>query len=628
MERSWTEINLSNFEHNFNELKRFLRPGINTMQIVKADAYGHGAYQISRKAIACGAVSLGVANSDEGALLRYQGISVQILVLSPSLDHEIESIIEYDLTPSISYLDFAKSLNDYCRKRKIICKVHVNVDTGMGRSGFNLDKALVAYNQIKKMPNLKIEGIFSHYSASEENIEYTAHQKKVFNEFLDKLKELPPSVHIANSSAVINAADDFSTLVRIGLLSYGIYSDKSIHQLVDLRPVMSFKTRISLIKSAEYGESIGYNRTYIATEKVLYAILPIGYADGYDYLLSNKGYVLISGNLCPVIGRISMDMIAVNISGLDDVHVNDEVILLGEGHERLRAENITALYGGSCYEILCQIGRRAKRYYRENGSTIASSPLLRRDFVSFDYSDGKLNTIIEAAIEQRLQSKQIASLIYKDVLERLFTEKDQKIGYRRNFNHTIRFSETKIRDFQDYFQVNTSLTFTKKLQNDYFYVVCAKNELVLEKYFLRKDVEYRWLLNENFDLGKDFFDITDIRINKIELNTELKIVEGCLEIRCYHSQLADLVDQEVKFSISTRTYYPKNSHQVAVYLIEMTQGAEIQFIYDDLINNIEVVSIFSGKNRYPLISKESDRIKVTIPKDRWILPNSGVVFVY
>ena len=598
------------------------------MQIVKADAYGHGAFQISRKAISCGAISLGVANTDEGVLLRYQGIEVPILILSPSLEHEIDKIIEYDLTPSISYLDFAYILNDFCRKKDLIRKVHVNIDSGMGRSGFNIDKALIAYNQIKALSNLELEGIFSHYSASEEDIKYTRQQRKAFGEFLEKLEELPRFVHIANSSAVITAEDDFSNLVRTGLLTYGIYSDSSIGQMVDLKPVMSFKTRISLIKTAEPGQSIGYNRTYVTSTRIKYAILPVGYADGYDFLLSNKGWVLVGDKLCPVIGKISMDMIAVDVSALDHVKVNDEVILLGEGNDKLRAEIITNLYGGSCYEILCQVGRRAVRYYRENGDTIDSSPLLRRDFVSFDYSDEKLNTIIEAAIEQRLQSKQIASLIYKDFLERLFDEKDRQISYRKGFVHNLSFSEPENKEFKSYYQVNTSLVFSKELQNDYFYVVCAKNEELLEKYFLRKDVEYRWLLNENFDLGRDFFDVTEIKINDIDLHTEIKIKEGCLEIRCYHPQLVELVCQEVKFSISTRTYYPRELHQVAVYLIEMTRGVEIEFNYPDLIKNVEVVSIFSGRNRYPEIKKDNGQIKLSIPSDKWILPNSGVVFVY
>jgi alanine racemase len=630
-ERSWTEINLSHFEQNLNELKKFIPPGSDFMQIVKADAYGHGAFEISKKAIHCGATFLGVANMQEGMLLRYQGIDTPILILSPSLGSEIGLILENDLIPTISSLEFAQTLNKKATKKT---DIHINIDTGMGRSGIHFKQAPTAISKIRQLPNLQIEGIFSHFSAAENDADYSKLQSERFKGILDELDFKPKYIHIANSSGVITSKDNFSNLVRLGLLSYGVYTDNTLKDKISLKPVMIFKSRIGQIKTAEKGESIGYNRTYTAPDKMKYAILPVGYADGYDFMLSNKGKVLIKNKLCDVIGKVSMDMIAVDVTHLN-VNVGDEVILLGNEHDAIKAENLTSLYNGSSYEILCQVGRRAKRYYYENRKMIASSPLLRRDFVSFDYSDDKLNTVIETAIEQRLQSKEISNLIYSDILKRFFTEHDRDIHYRRNFKHTIEFKDSASSPFSrgntrglknSYYLTNTTLTFTKQLQNDHFYVACANSEKLLEKYFLRNDVEYRWLLDNK--LEANLFDVTSARINDIDLYHEMKLKDDCLEIRCHHPQLKELVGKEVEFSISTQTFYPKDSHQLSVYLIEMTQGVEISFIFGDILKNVEAVPIFSGRSKFPQIKENKGSITISSQPNKWVFPTSGVVFVY
>ncbi|OQX71466.1 MAG: alanine racemase [Candidatus Cloacimonas sp. 4484_275] len=636
-ERSWTEINLSNFEYNLRELKKFLPENVQMMQIVKADAYGHGAFEIAKKAQKFGINFFGVANAEEGSLLRYLGIDCPILILSPSLLSEIEIILENNLIPSVSTIDFAEALNFAANKRKKKQKIHLNIDTGMGRSGIDFRVAAKTIEKIRKFSNLQIEGIFSHFSAAENDSEYTNLQATRFSDLLKNLSFKPKFIHISNSSGVVTFTSDFQNLVRIGLLSYGVYSDNRLKNQIDLKAVMTFKSRISQIKTAAKGDSIGYNRTFIASENMKYAILPVGYADGYDFLLSNKGKVLIRKKVCSVIGKVSMDMIAVDISDLKNPQVGEIATLLGEGNEQIRAENIASLYGGSSYEILCQIGRRAKRYYYENGKVISSSPLLRRNFVSSDYSDKKLSGIIETAIEQRLQSKEIADLIYRDILKRFFIEKDREIYYRKNFVHTVKFSQVPEGYFSrqkgkisasDYFLVNTRLTFTKKLQNDYFLVACAKNEKLLEKYFLRRDVEYRWLLNDNFDLNKDFFAVTSVFVNDLELKTELKISQGCIEIKCSHPYLKNLVGKEVDFSISTKTFYPQASHQLGIYLTEITRGVQIDFIFDGLLRNVEAVPIFSGRLKFPQIEYKKNSISVYSQNDEWIFPNSGVIFVY
>ncbi len=622
MDRSWTEIDLSRFEHNLNELKKFFMPETEFMQIVKADAYGHGAFEIAQKAIACGATFLGVANAQEGLLLRYQGITLPILILSPSLENEIDLILENDLIPTISDLEFAFKLNSKTTHK---IPVQINIDTGMGRSGFAYLEADKVVKKIGDLPNLEIQGIFSHFSSAEDDVEFTQIQSERFKKIISQLNRMPEYVHIANSSGVLSIQCEYANLVRLGLLSYGVYAAESQKKQINLKPVMTFKSCLSQLKQAEKGDFIGYNKTFQAQGKMQYGIVPVGYADGYDFLLSNRGKVLINEQLCNVIGRVSMDMIAVDISQTD-CQVGDEVILLGGEKREVSVENLTSLYGGSSYELLSQVGRRAKRYYFKENQLIASSPLLRRDFVSFDHSNEKLNRIIETAIEQRLQSKEISNLIYTDLLKHFFAEHDRDIHYRKNFEHTITFHKHKRPELTDYYLVNTTMTFRKKLQNDYFIVACANNEQLLEKYFLQPDVEYRWLLDSNLDAA--LFDVTMVKINEMELYSEMKMASGCLEIRCFHPDLDKFKGREVEFSISTRTYYPKNSHQLSIYLIEMTKGVEITFVFNDLLEKVEAVPIFSGRSKFAEISNTENSISVSSRRNEWIFPTSGVVFVY
>jgi alanine racemase len=625
-DRSWTEINLDHYQHNLEQLFSFLPSQTKWMQIVKADAYGHGAYQIAKKAIEFGVSYFGVANVQEGILLRYQGIKTPILILSPMLVSEIENVFEYALTPTVFSSEFAHFLSQIAKKRQKTIHCHINIDTGMGRSGIEYEKAFYEIEKIRSYPNLEWEGIFSHYAASEDDIEFSKEQYARFEKLVHNLPIRFSYIHMANSSAVITIKDTLSNLVRFGLLSFGIYSHTSLCDKIALKPVMTFKTKISQIKTAKQGESIGYNRTYFTKQNSQYAILPIGYADGYDFLLSNKGKALLHNQLCHVIGKISMDMTAIEVTGLEHLNINDEVTLLGGENDAIHAENIVRQYNGSAYELLCQLGRRAKRYYLENGKIIDTSPLLRRDFVSLDYSDKKLNAIIETAIEQRLQSKEIANLIYDDILSHLFKEKDKNIFYRECFNHQISFQNCQQKP--DYFIAETQLEFTKILQHDYFYIACANNEKQLAFYFLRSDVEYRWLLDEHFDLNETYFQVTSLKIDNIELSHSVSLQHGCLEILCSHSDLKKLVGQKVRFSICTRTYYPRKSHQLTIYINEMTKGVDITFLFDNVLQNVEAIPIFSGRAKFPEIEMQNNSIRVYSHDREWIMPNSGVVFAY
>ena len=375
--RTWLEIDLSNYKHNIRELKKFYPANCGFMQIVKADAYGHGALQIAQKAIEEKAEFLGVANLNEGIYLRKNHIKIPILILSPSFYFEIDDILHYNLIPSISDYEFAQKFSQKLKKQKY--PIHINIDTGMGRSGFHYSQALENVEKIAKLDNLQIEGIFSHLACAEEKDNfYNQEQENKLKIIIEKIKNPLKYVHIANSAGCINLKGNFTNLVRIGLMSFGIYACKEFENILNLKPVMQVKTRIVQIKKANIGDCIGYNCTYKAKQNMQYALLPIGYADGYNYLLANKGFVLVNDKICPVIGKVSMDLTAIDIS-FANAKIGDVVSILGD---KIRIENLVKEYDGSFYEFACHIGKRATKYFFDEGKIISTYSPLNRTIVN------------------------------------------------------------------------------------------------------------------------------------------------------------------------------------------------------------------------------------------------------
>ncbi len=626
-ERSWIEISLDHYRHNIRELRHFMPGNSRFMQIVKADAYGHGAVEIAHAAVREGAVMLGVANSDEGRLLRLQGIEIPVLILSPSLTEEIPDILKYDLTPTVCTTHFAAVLSRVAREKGVTVAVHVNIDTGMGRSGIPYHRALSVINELKTRPGLRLEGIFSHYAASESDPDYSRYQLDRFRKILRNLDTPPRWIHIANSAGVVNCPDNVGNLVRVGLLSYGVYTDNSLCDKIDLKPVMTFKSRVSYVSRLKKGDSVGYNRTYTARRDTPYAVIPVGYADGYDYLLSNKGKMLIRQVVCPVIGKVSMDMTTVDISAVQEVRTGDEVVVFGDEHPEIRVETLCRSYGGSAYELLCQTGRRARRFYLQKGEIVRTAHLARREFVSADYNPRELSRVIEAAIGEKTGNREIARLIFNTVLERLFREESRPLFHRHGFDHRLIFSEPKNKVLaKNYFQIDTELSFTKPLLREYFLITCANNEEELERYFRREDVEYRWILDGALRPDEKSFKITAVKVDDLDLTVENRRSHDCLEVTCSHPELKKRVGEPARFLIKTRTYYPKSSHQLTVYVTGLTKGAEISLDYDDVLPGVEVVPFFSGGQ--PEIYRSKGMIRVLTPDDQWLLPGSGVVFAY
>jgi alanine racemase len=645
--RSWTVINLDNFRYNITQLKKFLKPDVELMQIVKADAYGHGSVEIARESEKLGLKWLGVANSDEGVLLRLEQINSRILILSPSFPNEIENIINYDLTPSISSIEFVKELNRFAAQIKKTVKIHINFDTGMGRAGFLWNQVKEVVSELKKLKNIQIEGVLSHFSMSEnkEN-EFSTIQVQRFDSVLSQLKSAginPEIIHLENSAGLVNFPDFQYNMVRVGLLSYGIYTDETLREKIKLRPVMTFKSKISLIKEFPADFGISYNKTYVTQRPTRTAILPIGYGDGYNFLLSNLGKVIINGKICPVLGRVTMDMIVVDISNVKNVKVGDEVTLLGSNkHCNISAEELSELYNGLSYETVCNLGRRAQRIFIKENKGTTIEPISRRTFIAKDFSNTKLEKIIQTSLNQRLNSNEIGSIIYQELLKNLFSTSDREVNWKTNFAHSVKFLEIKspiklgTETAKQFYLTKTKLSYHKKLVNEKFKIVCANNIADLEQYFLSEDVEYRWLLDSKIDLINSF-QIDKILVDDIILKYKIKKNNhiSCpselanLEIECSHPQLKTLIGKDVKFTINTTTYYPKTKHQLTIYLAELTKGISVTFDFSETpIKNVETISIFAGKEKYPKEFKKNGIITLKSYDDEWFFPNSGVVFVW
>lgn len=628
-ERSWIEINLSNFEQNLEEIKRFLSPQQDFLQIIKADAYGHGAFQIAKQALRNGASMLGVANADEALLIRYNNISAPILILSPSLDSEIQNIIEHNLIPTVNDLSFAHKLNDYAKISSKIIKIHLNIDTGMNRSGIRADEALSFCKELTHLPYLIIDGIFTHFAESESNADFTERQYQLFCSTLDHISNSIPNLkpsylHCSNSCAVINYNFDRMNLVRIGILSFGIYPHPDIPRRLILKPVMKFLTKISQIKKAKENEFISYNLTYQANNDLTYAILPIGYADGYNYLLSNLGKIICQDKLLPILGKVTMDMIIVDISDLDNPQVGEQAILFGE--DSLRIEELSQLYQGSPYELATQTGKRAKRYYYYKQEVTAIEPRLRREFYSPDFSANKLSMIIKNALKTRIHSNELSQVLFSEIINNFIKESDRNISYRTSFNHHIKFS--RVADYPDFYVVNTELTYTKVLNEKEFIIACASDAKTLDSYFRNPLVEYRWLLAAELSLNAESFVIDEVTVNSIPASITLYKKPNVLEFLANNEIYAELIGTKCKFSIKTKTLYPTDSHQLSVFISEPTKGVKISFEFPNTLTKVDTVTLFSGESKYPNITENNNVINVESGADNWILPNSGVIFSY
>ena len=360
------EISLPALRHNLQEVARRVGTAA-IVAVVKANAYGHGAVPVARTLLAAGARQLGVATVAEGVELRAAGITAPILVMGGVFPDEIPTLLEGDLTPVLQSPDAIATMARFAGSRNISLplRVHLKVDTGMGRLGLT-EEELLAVLGSSWPAALQLEGLMSHLARADESDPLpTEDQLAKFRALLDAMKSMGlvvPLAHIAGSAAILRFPASHFNMVRPGLMLYG-YAPGSARSPA-LRPALTWKTRVVQVKRVHPGHAVSYGGTFVASRPSVLAVLPVGYADGYARGLSNRGHVLIGGRPTPIVGRVCMDLTIVDVTDHPSVHPGDEAILLGEqGTARITADDLATWLGTISYEVLCQIGRRVVRIY-------------------------------------------------------------------------------------------------------------------------------------------------------------------------------------------------------------------------------------------------------------------------
>ncbi len=366
--QTYVEINLKNLVDNYLHIKG--KVNVEVIPIVKADAYGHGSNPCVKALKEAGAKIFGVSSFYEASCIREEDKDIDILILGYIPDEKIEKVIKDKITPTVYNLNFAKALNEKAKALNKTVKIHIKVNTGMNRLGFQVMDNIGDVNIIKEissLSNLEIQGLYTHFATSdEEDKTYAIAQYDKFKRLLENIKKEGisiPIIHMANSAAITDIDTSYFNGVRAGLLLYGIYPSSVFSKQESLyKPVMSFYSTISNIFTLEKGESISYGRTYTAKEEEKVGVVCVGYADGYNRGLSNKSEVLVGGKyLCPVIGNICMDMMMISLKNTKKVKVGDRVLLFGD---KISVRDLAKMVGTIPYELLCLVNKRVKRVYK------------------------------------------------------------------------------------------------------------------------------------------------------------------------------------------------------------------------------------------------------------------------
>lgn len=364
---TWAEVDLSAIEYNYKQVRKLVGKGIHIMAVVKANAYGHGTVEVSNVLERSGVDYLGVATTDEAVRLRDHGIECPILVLGSVLPSEVGVAVEKGITLTVCGEELLSAIRQETLRGGIL-KVHVKVDTGMGRIGVWHEDALGFVRKLSSEKGVTLEGIYTHFSSAGRDDFFTAYQIEAFEKLLHELEKnwiKIPLRHAANSIATVDFRKAHLNLVRPGLIIYGMYPKHTFPRIVKLKPALELKTRVVFVKDTPPGRSISYGRTFITQRHTRIATLPIGYADGYGRKLSNKAEVLIRGHRARVVGKVTMDQTMIDVGDIKGVTVGDEVVLIGkQGKEEIRAENLARMAESIAYEVVCGISNRVPRVYK------------------------------------------------------------------------------------------------------------------------------------------------------------------------------------------------------------------------------------------------------------------------
>ncbi len=374
--RVYAKVNLDNIQKNIRAIRSKFGDDVTVLGIVKANAYGHGAVEVANAMNEAGVGYFGVAAIDEALELRQNGISTPILILGQTFKQDFRSVIENDITCTIADIDTAKRLSAFAISIGTTVKVHIKIDTGMGRIGFQADaEGYANVKEVFTLKGLEIEGIFTHFACADfTDKTYTNNQKQKFLEFTDKLSIEGYSVkirHMYNSASVIDLDGYCGEMVRCGIMAYGLYPSDDVNKDFKLYPALEFKSSISFVKNVEKGFAISYGSAYITDKPMKIATVPVGYADGYPRYLSNRGEVLVHGTRCKILGRICMDQFMIDVSHIPDVTIADEVTLIGtDGNETIAVEDVCDNEYRFNYEFCCLITPRVQRIYIKDNKIV------------------------------------------------------------------------------------------------------------------------------------------------------------------------------------------------------------------------------------------------------------------
>ncbi len=370
--KNWVEIDLASIAHNVRMIRQKIGRGVGIMGVVKSDAYGHGASRVGLLLQSLGVEMLAVTSVEEGIVLRDRGIKIPILVMGCIFPEEVQALLRYSLIPNLCDNIVARELSSCAKALGKVAKVHVEIDTGLGSLGVHHGDAVRFVREVADAENLFVEGIFTHFSSSSEiNRGHTYEQLRIFKGVVSEIEALGISVplrHTANSGAILGTPESLFNLVRPGMLLYGLcpFCPDINHKApsVGIRPAMALKSSLGFIKNISVGDTVSYGRTFKAQRPTRVGVLPLGYDNGYIRALSNRSEVVIRGQRVPVIGRVRMNQVQVDVTDVPDAKVGDDVVLFGGRSEpSVLAEEVAGLIGTVPYEVVCSAGRSNPRIY-------------------------------------------------------------------------------------------------------------------------------------------------------------------------------------------------------------------------------------------------------------------------
>ena len=380
VKRTWAEISLNAIEHNYNVIRNKVADDTKVCCVIKADGYGHGAVELSQIYEKLGADFFAVSNIDEGIEIRKSGSKLPIVILGYTPVSEAENLAEYDISQAVFSLEYAKELSEKCVEEDCICKMHIKVDSGMSRIGFMCQEFPRDEYSIEEiceaccLPNLEVEGLFTHFCVSDEDVEGREFTNKQYENFIhvrDSLKKRGVDisvVHCSNSGAIEDYPETCCDMVRAGIILYGLAPSSKLADRLDLVPAMTLKTVVAFVKEVQKGATISYGRTFTADRKMKIATVPIGYADGFIRQNAKDGYMMVNGKKAKIVGRICMDQTMLDVTDIEDVKTGDEVVVFGTGENgEPTADSLAENTGTINYETVCLVGKRVPRIYIKDG---------------------------------------------------------------------------------------------------------------------------------------------------------------------------------------------------------------------------------------------------------------------